>query len=115
MSKNWRMLTGLLFLGSVGTLQAHPLDLPDIVYIDGLPCNSACQSYMAWSRQKRSSTAEQPGPEKPARRSPYGAVRRQTPSFLPGFCGVFDRSGNRTHALTPAARAGMHGVLIIKS
>ena len=31
MSKNWRMLTGLLFLGSVGTLQAHPLDLPDIV------------------------------------------------------------------------------------
>src|SRR5882762_6471736 len=60
MSKNWRMLAGLLFLGSVGTLQAHPLDLPDIVYIDGLPCNSACQSYMAWSRQKKSSTAEQP-------------------------------------------------------
>jgi hypothetical protein len=78
MSKNWRMLTGLVFLGSVGTLQAHPLDLPDIVYIDGLPCNSACQSYMAWSRQKKSSTAEQPAPEKPARRSPYGAVHRAT-------------------------------------
>ena len=78
MSKNWRMLAGLLFLGSVGTLQAHPLDLPDIVYIDGLPCNSACQSYMAWSRQKRSSTAEQPAPEKPTRRSSYGAVHRAT-------------------------------------
>ena len=78
MSKNWRMLTGLLFLGSVGTLQAHPLDLPDIVYIDGLPCNSACQAYMAWSRQKKSSTAEQPAPEQPARRSSYGAVRRAT-------------------------------------
>src|SRR5882724_3185928 len=78
MSKNWRMLTGLLFLGSVGTLQAHPLDLPDIVYIDGLPCNSACQSYMAWSRQKRSPTAEQPAPEKPVRRSSYGAVHRAT-------------------------------------
>jgi hypothetical protein len=72
------MLAGLLFLGSVGTLQAHPLDLPDIVYIDGLPCNSACQSYMAWSRQKKSSTAEQPAPEKPARRSSYGAVHRAT-------------------------------------
>src|SRR5882672_3721971 len=78
MSKNWRMLAGLLFLGSVGTLQAHPLDLPDIVYIDGLPCNSACQSYMAWSRQKQSSTAEQPAPEKPKRRSSYGAVHRAT-------------------------------------
>ena len=78
MSKNWRMLAGLLFLGSVGTLQAHPLDLPDIVYIDGLPCNSACQAYMAWSRQKRSSTAEQPAPEKPARRTSYGAVHRAT-------------------------------------
>jgi hypothetical protein len=31
--------------------QAQPLDSPDIVYIDGQPCNSACQSYMAWSRQ----------------------------------------------------------------
>jgi NMT1/THI5 like len=78
MSKNWRMLTGLLFLGSVGTLHAHPLDLPGIVYIDGLPCNSACQSYMAWSRQKKSSAAEQPAPEQPARRSSYSAVRRAT-------------------------------------
>jgi TRAP-type uncharacterized transport system substrate-binding protein len=40
-----------LSLGSAGALQAHPLDSPDIVYIDGMPCNSACQSYMAWSRQ----------------------------------------------------------------
>jgi hypothetical protein len=78
MSKNWRMLTGLLFLGSVEALQAHPLDSPDIVYIDGLPCNSVCQSYMARSRQKRSSTAEQPAPEQPARRSSYGAVHRAT-------------------------------------
>jgi hypothetical protein len=88
MSKNWRMLTGLLFLGSVGTLQAHPLDLPDLVYIDGLPCNRACQSYMAWSRQKNSSVAEQPAteqsspeqsaPEKTARRSSSSAVHPAT-------------------------------------
>src|SRR5262245_28084854 len=62
MSKNWMMLTGLLFLGSIGASQAHPLDTPDTVYIDGLPCNSACQSYMAWSRRKTPSAAEQPAP-----------------------------------------------------
>ena len=78
MSKNWMMLTGLLFLGSVGTSQAHPLDSPDIVYIDGLPCNSACQSYMAWSRQQTSSMAQQSAPVKPARRSSYSAVRHAT-------------------------------------
>jgi hypothetical protein len=62
MSKNWIMLTGLLFLGSVGASQAHPLDTPDVVYIDGLPCNSACQSYMAWTRRKTSPVTEQSAP-----------------------------------------------------
>jgi TRAP-type uncharacterized transport system substrate-binding protein len=51
MPNKWVLLTGVLSLGSAGALQAHPLDSPDIVYIDGMPCNSACQSYMAWSRQ----------------------------------------------------------------
>jgi len=58
MSKSWIMLTCMLSLGSVGTSQAHPLDSPDIVYIDGMPCNSACQSYMAWSHQTASSANE---------------------------------------------------------
>ena len=49
MSRKWTLLTLILFLGSSGALQANPLDSPGIVYIDGLPCNSACQSYMAWS------------------------------------------------------------------
>ncbi len=44
------MLTLILFLGSSGALQANPLDSPGTVYIDGLPCNRACQAYMAWSR-----------------------------------------------------------------
>ena len=30
---------------------ANPLDSPGTVYIDGVPCNVPCQSYMAWSRQ----------------------------------------------------------------
>jgi hypothetical protein len=40
MSKKWILLTSVLSLGSAGTSQAHPLDSPDIVYIDGVPCNS---------------------------------------------------------------------------
>ena len=49
MSKKWTLPALILFLGSTAALQAHPLDSPDIVYIDGLPCNRACQSYLAWS------------------------------------------------------------------
>jgi hypothetical protein len=49
MTPKWIVLTCLLFLGSLGNSQATPLDSPDTVYIDGLPCNSLCQSYMAWS------------------------------------------------------------------
>ena len=51
MSKKWTLLTLILSVCSSGALQANPLDLPGVVYIDGLPCNSACQSYMAWSGQ----------------------------------------------------------------
>ena len=41
---------GILLLVFVGASQAAPMDSPDTVYIDGQPCNSFCQSYMAWSR-----------------------------------------------------------------
>src|SRR5262245_38169354 len=51
MSKKWTLLALILSLGSMGTLRANPLDSSDIVYIDGSPCNRACQSYMAWSAQ----------------------------------------------------------------
>jgi hypothetical protein len=49
MSKKWTLPILILSLCSSGALQANPLDSPGIVYIDGLPCNSACQSYMAAS------------------------------------------------------------------
>lgn len=49
MSKKWTLLALIFSLCPSGALQANPLDSPDIVYIDGLPCNRACQSYMAWS------------------------------------------------------------------
>ena len=90
MSKNWIMLTGLLFLGSVGASQAHPLDTPDIVYIDGLPCNSACQSYMAWTRRKTSPATEQSAPvesapvESPSPHyTPERPVQRSAPAVQP--------------------------------
>ena len=49
MSIKWTLPTLILFLCASGALQANPLDSPGIVYIDGLPCNRACQSYMAAS------------------------------------------------------------------
>jgi len=58
MRKRSVMLTCMLLLGSVGTSEAGPPDAPDIVYIDGLPCNSLCQSYMAWSRKASSMSAQ---------------------------------------------------------
>ncbi len=77
MSKKWILLTCVLSLGSVGTSQAHPLDPPDIVYIDGLPCNSACQSYMAWSRQTSSMTGQR-GPSQLPQSSANAVIHRAT-------------------------------------
>jgi hypothetical protein len=78
MSKNWMMLICVLFLGCAGISQAHPLDSPDTVYIDGLPCNTACQSYMAWSRRQTSLMAAHPAPARRTRRSSYAVVHRAT-------------------------------------
>jgi hypothetical protein len=71
-----------LSFGAVGVSKASPPDSPDIVYVDGQPCNSACQSYMAWSRQliptpgqrQRMSPTTAAGDEK----SPNAAGRRAT-------------------------------------
>ncbi len=54
MSRNQTLLTLILLLGSGGALQAEPLDSPGVVYIDGQPCNRACQSYMDWSYRAQS-------------------------------------------------------------
>ena len=77
MSKKWMLLASVLSLGSAGTSQAHPLDSRDVVYIDGLPCNSACQSYMAWSRQTLSMSGR-PGSGQRRQRSANAGVHRVT-------------------------------------
>ncbi|TFW56247.1 hypothetical protein CT676_35910 [Bradyrhizobium sp. MOS001] len=48
--KVWAIVLVVSF-GFVGAPLANPLDSPSTVYIDGLPCNLPCQSYMAWSRR----------------------------------------------------------------
>jgi hypothetical protein len=50
MLKTRAFLICFLFIGFIGTSKAEPPDTPDVVRIDGQPCNQACQSYMAWSR-----------------------------------------------------------------
>jgi hypothetical protein len=77
MPKKWIFLTCVLSLGSIETLQAHPLDSRDIVYIDGVPCNSACQSYMAWSRQMLSASGHQ-APTQLRQRSASAIAHRAT-------------------------------------
>jgi hypothetical protein len=71
MLKTSAFLICLLFVGSIGTSKADPLDTPDVVYIDGQPCNQACQSYMAWSR----SVSGRPVPVAPAPQMPSAEVR----------------------------------------
>jgi hypothetical protein len=49
--RSFYVIATCLQLGTLGTASADPLDAPGTVYIDGLPCNIACQSYMAWSNK----------------------------------------------------------------
>jgi hypothetical protein len=81
MFKRCVMLTCVLFFAFAGTLQARPLGSPDIVYIDGLPCNSLCRSYLAWSRDISARSAPH---------SPKTAARR-----------VMETRGERTKAAAP--------------
>jgi hypothetical protein len=83
MLKLWMMLTCILFLGSLGTSQAAPLDASDIVYIDGLPCNRACQSYMALYRKlavprQTAPVSAQPEPAELSEQSPRAEAQPTT-------------------------------------
>ena len=62
MLNRWTVLTCMLFAGCFGTAYAAPLDSPGTTYIDGLPCNNLCQSYMAWSRNSSAFSAQSTHP-----------------------------------------------------
>ena len=105
MSKNWMMLTGLLLLGPAGISQAAgPLDSPDLVYIDGLPCNRVCQSYMAWSAQKTSPSVAQPAPAQPTQRLSNANVHRATASHRETAKPVVQVRSERPAMPPPAAK-----------
>jgi len=69
-----RCVSLLVLIGSAGTLHAGPLNSPDTVYIDGVPCNRLCQAYMAWSREVLAAGSAQRAP---------GAVARQATEMSP--------------------------------
>jgi hypothetical protein len=105
MSKNWMMLTGLLLLAPAGISHAaEPLDSPDMVYIDGLPCNRLCQSYMAWSAQKTSTSVAQPAPAQPAQHSSDANVRRAAATHREGPKPALQVRAERPAMPLPAAR-----------
>jgi hypothetical protein len=74
------VLFGVFFLGSAALSNAAPMDTPDTVYIDGTPCNSACQSYMAWSRQVLSGRQPQSPPDVAQRRAARNVTARPRPA-----------------------------------
>jgi hypothetical protein len=73
--------------GSPIIAEANPLDSANTVYIDGVACNIACQSYMAWSQrvledsrklppQRAPSNVVPPDPRARATEPSYHAARR---------------------------------------
>src|SRR5882757_1175731 len=92
------VLVGAIFLGSAALSNAAPLDTPDTVYIDGTPCNSACQSYMAWSRQVLSGRQAQT-PRDAARRRAARTIATKPKSA------ARDRVAKQAAATAPRTRA----------
>ena len=99
MRKSWVMPICMFSLTVVGMSQAVAQDSPDIVYIDGMPCNSLCQSYMAWSRKTLATQA----PRATAAR-PVAVIARSSKTALQRM-GKFARD---VRAQAPIA--GMHHV-----
>ena len=92
-------------LGFVGASSANPLDSPGTIYIDGSPCNLACQSYMAWSRQtlKANQTAARGAANASAGKAAGEApLKRSSKRAVPGSADVPSRkkSGDLRAALT---------------
>jgi hypothetical protein len=89
MSKSCAVLIGLTFLAFSSPSLAAPLDSADTIYIDGLPCGRACQSYMAWSRAARPQEADRtPAPTEQAPPLSRAATSSgKEPKFRPNATG----------------------------
>ena len=73
-------LSFIVLIGAAGTLHANPLDPPDVVYIDGVPCNSLCQAYMAWSRKTLAAGSNQHPPVDVTRHATEVSPARSRPT-----------------------------------
>jgi hypothetical protein len=73
-------LSFIVLIGAAGTLHANPLDPPDVVYIDGVPCNSLCQAYMAWSRKTLAAGSNQHPPADVTRHATEVSPARSRPT-----------------------------------
>ena len=92
------VLIGALSLGSLVGAQAHPLDSPETIYVDGVPCNSACQSYMAWSRKTREGNKAPVGNSVLADAPTHSANRR------PGHTGMTSATAPKRVAPLPPTK-----------
>jgi hypothetical protein len=75
----------IAFACSITSANAAPLNSPDTIIINGLPCNSACQAYMEWSRhasgQSTHATSKptaEAGKRKPASKPALSRVAAQS-------------------------------------
>jgi hypothetical protein len=123
------IVTCLLVLGYVGASRAEQLGSADTAYVDGLPCNRLCLSYLAWSRRllpngETYSTAEPRSPDllvhpdtlvgdqrsKPARAGVAKATQFAAPSkhvphaTIAGLQPAAKAAVARTRVAKPAAR-----------
>jgi hypothetical protein len=65
MLRNCVLLTCVLAIGFTGASEAAQSASPRVVYIDGLPCNRLCLSYMAWSRSLHPDASVSPAQSPP--------------------------------------------------
>jgi hypothetical protein len=84
--KRCGLLIGVLLLGSLAASRAEPARQPNVVTIDGSPCNRFCQFYMARSRGLRRSVDDHakgsevsPSPEMRDRLAKMRAARNEMP------------------------------------
>jgi hypothetical protein len=71
------VLPCVLVLGFSAASNAKPLHSPGLVYIDGLPCNSLCLSYLAWSHGLSSTRAMLAAPARVAKAKPVARNSNQ--------------------------------------
>jgi hypothetical protein len=99
-----RFVCSACFVASVcfvGSSPAAPLDTPDLVYIDGVPCNRPCQAYMKWSRDTLAASSSQHVPPPVTRNTTEASHSSHSATMRKHFAKIV------TPRLSPSAK--LHG------